>query len=93
MPDLCEIVAKVKKTKENLSETTIIVFNFFNFFIFFLTFLTIWGTPLPGGSLGDGLRSEHITLVPLCSSGWLREVGPDSYVVPLPDRDEGPQNS
>ena len=75
MPDLGELVAKANKTKENLSETTIFVFNFFNFFNFF----NYLGAP----SLGGLWEMDY----------WLSEVGPDSYVVPLPDRGGGPQNS
>ena len=85
MPDLCEIVAKVKKTKENQSETTIFVFNFFNFFNFF----NYLGGPLPGWSLGDGLRSEHITAVTLCSSGCLSEAEDDYIIIELVQRTKG----
>ena len=83
MPDLCEIVPKVKKNKGKPKRNH----NIFYFIIekYYLE------DPLPGVSLGDGLRSEQITLVPLCSPDWLSEVGPDSYVVPLPDRGGGPQ--
>ena len=57
MPDLCEIVAKVKNTKENLSETTIIVFNFFNFFNYL-------GGGLLGGCLSEVGSDSYVVPLP-----------------------------
>ena len=64
-------------------------FQLFNFFKLSLTFSTILGPPYP--SLGGVLRSEHITLVHLCSPDWLSEVGPASYVVSLLEEGGTPQ--